>query len=72
MYAGVAELVDALASGASLLRKVEVQVLSPAPRRNLFRPNLKRRDQVASFLFGLVQFLLYLYQTALLGLIKNS
>ena len=30
-YAGVAELADALASGASELRLVKVQVLSPAP-----------------------------------------
>ena len=30
-YAGVAELADALASGASGLRLVKVQVLSPAP-----------------------------------------
>ena len=32
-HAGVAELADALASGASELRLVEVQVLSPAPIR---------------------------------------
>ena len=31
MYADVAELVDALASGASVLRDVEVQVLSSVP-----------------------------------------
>ena len=31
-YADVAELVDALASGASVLRDVEVQVLSSAPK----------------------------------------
>ena len=30
-YADVAELVDALASGASVLRDVEVQVLSSVP-----------------------------------------
>lgn len=32
-YAGVAELADALASGASELRLVKVQVLSPAPAK---------------------------------------
>ena len=31
-YARVAELVDALASGASVLRDVEVQVLSRVPK----------------------------------------
>ena len=31
-YADVAELVDALASGASVLRDVEVQVLSSVPK----------------------------------------
>lgn len=33
MYADVAELVDALASGASALRGVEVQVLSSVPKK---------------------------------------
>ena len=33
MYADVAELVDALASGASASNGVEVQVLSSAPNR---------------------------------------
>jgi hypothetical protein len=33
-YADVAELVDALASGASARKGVEVQVLSSAPKRN--------------------------------------
>ena len=33
MYARVAELVDALASGASVLRDVEVQVLSRVPKK---------------------------------------
>ncbi len=32
-YADVAELVDALASGASVLRDVEVQVLSSVPNK---------------------------------------
>ena len=32
VYADVAELVDALASGASVLRDVEVQVLSSVPK----------------------------------------
>lgn len=34
MYADVAELVDALASGASVPRDVEVQVLSSVPTKN--------------------------------------
>lgn len=34
MYADVAELVDALASGASAPRGVEVQVLSSVPKQN--------------------------------------
>ena len=33
LYACVAELVDALASGASVLRDVEVQVLSRVPNK---------------------------------------
>ena len=36
MSARVAELVDALASGASVRKDVEVQVLSRAPNRNKF------------------------------------
>ena len=39
LYADVAELADALASGASELRLVKVQVLSPAPR------SLRRSDE---------------------------
>ena len=35
--ADVAELVDALASGASVPRDVEVQVLSSVPKDNFFR-----------------------------------
>ena len=37
MYADVAELVDALASGASASNGVEVQVLSSAPIYGFFR-----------------------------------
>ena len=40
----MAELVDALASGASVLRDVEVQVLSSVPNKN--------RDALSLFLFG--------------------
>ena len=40
-YARVAELVDALASGASVSNDVEVQVLSRAPRLDLIQ-----KDQI--------------------------
>ncbi len=39
LYADVAELVDALASGASVPRDVEVQVLSSVPRRSYTNPH---------------------------------
>ena len=45
--ADVAELVDALASGASVLRDVEVQVLSSVPNK---------KDLSGSFLFMLSLF----------------
>ena len=40
LYADVAELVDALASGASVRKYVEVQVLSSAPFQSK-NPNLR-------------------------------
>ena len=34
LFAGMAELADALDSGSSLCKEVQVQVLLPAPKRN--------------------------------------
>ncbi len=46
LHADVAELVDALASGASVCKYVEVQVLSSAPnlRNEIFRRVASRPD----------------------------
>ncbi len=56
-FADVAELADALASGASPRKRVEVQVLSSAmlfgPRRGLA---MRRRQTVALRLCGLIPF----------------
>ena len=51
IFAGMAELVDALASGASGPRAVEVQVLFPAPQlAHLIRQHVSLKTQQGSFL----------------------
>ncbi len=53
-YADVAELVDALASGASASNGVKVQVLSSAPELNLCSAFLKNRLRLAACECGII------------------